>query len=56
MTSDPTDRLILSFQQPPLSLLFTSRREQEGGVKKEQARIMKLVLEGTKRMRRRAAE
>lgn len=58
VTSDPTDRLILSFQRPPLSLLFTSLKEQRGGVKKEQAGIMKLVLEGTrwKRMRRRRRE
>lgn len=46
MTSDPADRLILSFQRPPLSLLFTSLKECRGGVKKEQAGIMKLVLEG----------
>lgn len=30
VTSDPTDRLILSFQQPPLSLLFTSLKERRG--------------------------
>lgn len=46
VTSDPADRLILSFQRPPLSLLFTSPKERRGGVKKEQAGIMKLVLEG----------
>lgn len=32
VTSDPADRLILSFQQPPLSLLFTSIKECRGGV------------------------
>lgn len=31
VTSDPADRLILSFQQPPLSLLFTSTKECSGG-------------------------
>lgn len=48
LTSDPADRLILSFQQPPLSLLFTSLKECRGGVekKKEQAGIMKPVLGG----------
>lgn len=60
VTSDPTDRLILSFQLPPLSLLFTSLKEQRGGVKKEQAGIMKLVLEGMRwkgeSRRRRKAE
>lgn len=34
VTSDPADRLILSFQRPPLSLLFTSLKEFRGGVKK----------------------
>lgn len=34
VTSDPADRLILSFQRPPLSLLFTSPKECKGGVKK----------------------
>lgn len=34
VTSDPADRLILSFQQPPLSLLFTSLNESGDGVKK----------------------
>lgn len=55
VTSDPADRLILSFQRPPLSLLFTSLKECRGGVKKEQAGIMKLLLEGMrwKRERRR---
>lgn len=46
VTSDPADRLILSFQRPPLSLLFTSLKECRVGVKKEQTEIMKLVLEG----------
>lgn len=46
LTSDPVDRLILSFQRPPLSLLFTSLKECRVGVIKEQAGIMKLVLEG----------
>lgn len=46
MTSDPADRLILSSQQPPLSLLFTSLNESWAGVKKEQAAIMKFILEG----------
>lgn len=46
VTSDPADRLILSFQRSPLSLLFTSRKERRAGVKKEQAGIMKPVLEG----------
>lgn len=54
VTSDPADRLILSFQQPPLSLLFTSLKEQREGVKKEQAGIMNLVLEGTRCRRTRA--
>lgn len=48
VTSDPADRLILSFQLPPLSLSFTSLKECSGGVKKEQAGIMKQVLEGDK--------
>lgn len=52
VTSDPADRLILSFQRPPLSLLFTSLKECRGGVKKEQAGIMKLVLEGMRGKRR----
>lgn len=30
VTSDPADRLILSFRQPPLSLLFTSLNERWG--------------------------
>lgn len=34
MTSDPAARLILSFQQPLLSLLFTSLNERGAGVKK----------------------
>lgn len=34
VTSDPADRLILSFQQPPLSLLFTSLKECRGEVKR----------------------
>lgn len=46
LTSDPADRLIPSLQWPPLSLLFTSLKECRGGVIKEQAGIMKLVLEG----------
>lgn len=46
VTSDPADRLILSSQQPPLSLLFTSLNESWAGVKKEQAAIMKFILEG----------
>lgn len=29
MTSDPADKLILSSQRPPLSLLFTSQKEKE---------------------------
>lgn len=35
VTSDPADRLILSFLRPPLSLLFTSLKECTGGVKKK---------------------
>lgn len=34
VTSDPAARLILSFQQPLLSLLFTSLNERGAGVKK----------------------
>lgn len=35
VTSDPEDRLMLSFQQHPLSLLFTSpKKKPKGGVKK----------------------
>lgn len=49
MTSDPADRLVLSFYLPPLSLFFTSLKECRGGYKKkkkEKAEIMKPVLEG----------
>lgn len=51
LTSDPADRLIPSLQWPPLSLLFTSLKECRGGVIKEQAGIMKLVLGGVGRGR-----
>lgn len=34
VTSDPADRLILSFQRPPLSLLIHVSEECRGGVKK----------------------
>lgn len=34
LTSDPADRLIVPFQQPPLSLLFTSLNEHGAGVRK----------------------
>lgn len=37
VTSDPADRLILSFQQPPLSLSFTSLNEREGVCEKKRA-------------------
>lgn len=38
VTSDPADRLIPSFQQPPLSLLFTSLNERGAGVEKKSRR------------------
>lgn len=38
LTSDPADRLIPSFQQPPLSLLFTSLNERGAGVEKKSRR------------------
>lgn len=50
LTSDPADRLILSFQRPPLSLLFSSLKECKGWgggrKKREQAWKMKVVPGG----------